>query len=137
MRIKQRQVLPCVDRQQSAAIKVYVTEAIAENDILCFTGMHGSFMKVAKADGGEALLAAATGVAAFGASTGDVVSVFLPWKLIQNIDTSATGINVAVGAPCFASNTPGQIANAAVGSNPGIGVCLVQHATTGAVFIRP
>ena len=57
MRIKQRQVLPCVDRQQSAAIKVYVTETIAENDILSLAGMQGSFMKVQKglSAGGDGL----------------------------------------------------------------------------------
>jgi len=133
MRIKQRQVLPCVDRQQSAAIKVYVTEAIAENDILCFTGMHGSFMKVAKADTGDVLLLATTGVAAFGASLGDIVSVFLPWKVIQNIDTSS----FSVGGAVYASGTPGAISHTQTGSIPGIGVCLVSHASTGAVFIRP
>ena len=147
MRIKQRQVLPCVDRQQSAAIKVYVTETIAENDILSLAGMQGSFLKVQKglSAAGDGLANRAIGVAAFGASTGDIVAVLLPWKVIKNVNTSATGLNAAVGTKLYLSSAigdtggfgPGYLKNAASHGNPAIGACLVQHVTDGVVWVKP
>lgn len=136
MRIKQRQVLPCVDRQQSAAIKVYVTETIAENDILALAGMHGSFVKVAKGLSvtGHNLSTTAVGLAAFGASAGDIVSVLVPWKVIKNVNT--TGI--VTGRKLYLSDSVAGGLNVTQSyGGPVLGWCVVEHATEGVIWVKP
>jgi|TARA_R110002012_G_scaffold15564_1_gene61710 hypothetical protein len=60
--------------------------------------------------------------------------VVLPWAILSNLDTSGTGLNIAAGAPVYLQDS------GAYGPGVGtvdrvVGVCLVNHATSGVLFI--
>ena len=96
-RIKQRQVLPGVDKALSNATKVYVAEACAANDILVATGTKNGFLSVVKADAND--LTKCRGpffVADYAAALGDYVAVALPWKLVTGVNTNGYSVGDAV-----------------------------------------
>jgi hypothetical protein len=78
-KFKQTQVRPGVTKTRSNAIKVYCSEAIAENDILVVTGVQGDFLQVAKADadGAATLSNALLFVADYAAAVLQLVSLRL------------------------------------------------------------
>jgi len=129
-RIKQRQVLPSVDRQRSAAVKVYTTEAIAENDLLTVDGMHGSFMSVSKASAAATTTAGKLFIADFAAAAGQHVAVAIPWKVVGSVNTSSDD----VGDVVYLSDTAGSISSSAGTVTRAVGY-VVEVATSGTVII--
>ena len=60
--------------------------------------------------------------------------VVLPWAILSNLDTSATGVNIAAGAPVYLQDD-GSYGPSVGTVDRVVGVCLVQHATLGVLFI--
>ena len=147
MRIKQRQVLPGVDKAVSQATKVYVAEACAANDILVATGTKNGFLSVVKASNVD--ITKCRGplfVADFAAALGDYVAVALPWKLVTGVNTASNAVGDAVwlGAgstsltvPATASLSGGSAAFTAVGFHIRVGRVVESHASTGAYLLQP
>ena len=143
-RIKQRQVLPGVDKAVSNATKVYVAEACAANDILVATGTQNGFLSVVKAAKND--LTKCRGpffVADFAASVGDYVAVALPWKLVTGANTS-TAANVGdpvwlstAGAVTFGSAPTPAGANSGLARMLVVGRVVTVHASTGAYLLEP
>ena len=144
MRIKQRQVLPGVDKALSQATKVYVAEACAANDILVATGTKNGFLSVVKAANND--LTKCRGpffVADFAAAIGDYVAVGLPWKLVTGVNTSAAA---QVGDPVYLG-TAGAVTLGALPAVPAansaftrvlhVGRVVTVHASTGAYLLEP
>ena len=148
MRIKQRQVLPGVDKAVAQATKVYVAEACAANDVLVATGTKNGFLSVVKAAPND--ITKCRGpffVADFAAALGDYVAVALPWKLVTNVDTSTAAQAgdavwlAASGAVTFGS-APAAIAGGSGGSaafslSVKVGHVVSVHASTGAYLLEP
>ena len=150
MRIKQRQVLPGVDKAVAQATKVYVAEACAANDILVATGTKNGFLSVVKAD--KLNITKCRGpffVADFAAALGDYVAVALPWKLVTNADTStaaqagdpvwlSTSGAVTFGAPPAAITDDGAgSGSSAFAAVVKVGHVVTVHASTGAYLLEP
>ena len=141
MRIKQRQVLPGVDKALAQATKVYVAEACAANDILVATGTQNGFLSVVKADAND--ITKCRGpffVADFAAAVGDYVAVGLPWKLVTGVNTSAAA---QVGDPVYLG-TAGAVTlgvlptgSAALKRVLPVGRVVTVHASTGAYLLEP
>tara|TARA_R100000315_G_scaffold3611_1_gene1220 strand:- start:2763 stop:3425 length:663 start_codon:yes stop_codon:yes gene_type:complete len=144
MRIKQRQVLPGVDKALAQATKVYVAEACAANDILVATGTKNGFLSVVKAANND--LTKCRGpffVADFAAAVGDYVAVGLPWKLVTGANTS-TAANVGdpvwlstAGAVTFGSAPTPASANSGLERMLVVGRVVTVHASTGAYLLEP
>jgi hypothetical protein len=146
MRIKQRQVLPGVDKAVSNATKVYVNEACVANDVLVATGVKNGFLSVVKASKSD--ITKCRGpffVADYAAALGDYVAVALPWKLVTNADTSTaaqagdpvwlnTAGGVTFGSPPAAVSGGGSSAFAAVVK---VGHVVRVHASTGGYLLEP
>lgn len=146
MRIKQRQVLPGVDKAVAQATKVYVAEACAANDILVATGTQNGFLSVVKADAND--ITKCRGpffVADYAATLGDYVAVALPWKVVSGVNTSGYSPGDAV----YLSSVAGSVLidpvtacgatakDAAFSAIVRIGRVLKAHATEGAYLLEP
>ena len=138
MRIKQRQVLPSVDKQRSAAIKVKASEALTANDIIMATGISGAHMTVNQADVDNFTEIGGTlWVADYAVDSGTTVACAVPWKLITSIDTDTAG--TAVGQPVYLSDTEGGYTITPPANKPHIKVGhIVKIGTTdGAILLNP
>ena len=101
-RIKQRQVLPCVDKQRSAAVKVKATDILTTNALIMATGHSGAHMTVELADADDFTEIGGTlWICDFAVAAGKTVSCAVPWKLITGIDTQSAS---ATGHPVYLSN---------------------------------
>lgn len=138
-RIKQRQVLPCVDKQRSAAVKVKASEALVVNDLIMATGVSGAHMTAHKADIDTfTTLGGSLWVADYAVDSGTIASCAVPWKLLTSIDTATLG--TAVGQPVYLSDTAGgYLITPPVGLKPHIkvGHIVKVHATDGAILLNP
>ena len=146
-RIKQRQVLPGIDKAVSNATKVYVAEACAENDILVATGTKNGFLSVVKATPND--ITKCRGpffVADYAATVGDYVAVALPWKLVTNVNTIAGGegigdavwLNIVTAGGVVTGVIPGATADtAAFALAVKVGRVVRAHATKGAYLLEP
>ena len=144
MRIKQRQVLPGIDKAVSQATKVYVAETCAANDILVATGLKNGFLSVVKADAND--IAKCRGpffVADYAATLGDYVAGALPWKLVTGVNTAtyANGDAVYLDAATTGGVVlpiPGATGHGAVFSAVvKVGSVVRTHASTGAYLLEP
>jgi len=137
-RWKQRQILPCVDKQRSAAIKVKATEALTENALIMATGVSGSHMTVELADADDFTEVGGTlWVCDYAVASGVTAPTAVPWKLITGIDTSAS---TGVGAPVYlASDGTGTYTLTPTAAKPHIkvGHVVADHATLGAILLNP
>tara|TARA_R100000008_G_scaffold78495_1_gene59509 strand:+ start:6263 stop:6907 length:645 start_codon:yes stop_codon:yes gene_type:complete len=137
-RIKQRQVLPCVDKQRSAAVKVKASEALTENALIMATGVSGTHMTVNLADVDDFTQSGGTlYVADFAVESGKTVACAVPWKLITGINTESAE---AVGQPVYlSSDGTGQYTLTPTASKPHIkvGHVVADHATLGAILLNP
>lgn len=138
-RIKQRQVLPCVDKQRSAAVKVKASEDLAANDIIMATGISGAHMTVEQADiDNFTEIGGTLWVADYAVDSGTTAATAVPWKLLTSIDTDTLG--TAVGQPVYLSDTEGgYLITPPVGLKPHIkvGHIVKVHATEGAILLNP
>jgi len=137
MRIKQRQVLPSVDKQRSAAIKVKASENLSANDIIMATGISGAHMTVNQADVDNFTEIGGTlWIADYAVDSGDTVACAVPWKLITEINTSAAA---AVGQPVYLSDTEGAYTLSPTANKPHIkvGHVVAVHASAGAILLNP
>tara|TARA_R100000808_G_scaffold24978_1_gene60099 strand:- start:3102 stop:3728 length:627 start_codon:yes stop_codon:yes gene_type:complete len=137
MRIKQRQVLPSVDKQRSAAVKVKASEALSANDIIMATGVSGAHMTVNQADVDNFTEIGGTlWIADYAVDSGTTVACAVPWKLITDIDTSSAS---AVGQPVYLSDTEGAYTLSPTAAKPHIkiGHVVAVHASTGAILLNP
>ena len=101
-RIKQRQVLACVDKQRSAAVKVLASEALTANALIMATGVSGAHMSAHLADVDDFTQSGGTlWVCDFAVASGKTVACAVPWKLLTGLNTSAAA---AVGQPVYLSN---------------------------------
>ena len=137
-RIKQRQVLPCVDKQRSAAVKVKASEPLTANALIMATGVSGAHMTVELADADDFTEVGGTlYVCDFAVASGKTVACAVPWKLITDIDTSAS---TGVGAPVYlSSDGTGTYTLTPTASKPHIkvGHVVADHATLGAILLNP
>ena len=137
-RIKQRQVLPCVDKQRSAAVKVKASEALTANALIMGTGVSGAHMTVNLADVDDFTQSGGTlYVCDFAVASGKTVACAVPWKLITGINTSAAE---AVGQPVYlSSDGSGEYTLTPTASKPHIkvGHVVADHATLGAILLNP
>ena len=137
-RIKQRQVLPCVDKQRSAAVKVKASEALTANALIMGTGISGAHMTVNLADVDDFTQSGGTlYVCDFAVASGKTVACAVPWKLITGINTSAAE---AVGQPVYlSSDGTGTYTLSPTASKPHIkvGHVVADHATLGAILLNP
>ena len=137
-RIKQRQVLPCVDKQRSAAVKVKASEALTANALIMGTGISGAHMTVNLADVDDFTQSGGTlYVCDFAVASGKTVACAVPWKLITGINTSAAE---AVGQPVYlSSDGAGTYTLSPTANKPHIkvGHVVADHATTGAILLNP
>ena len=63
--------------------------------------------------------------------------VVLPWAILTGLDTSGTGLNIAAGAPVYLQDAGSGVLGPAAGTaDRVVGVCLVNHATQGVIFIN-
>ena len=137
-RIKQRQVLPCVDKQRSAAVKVKASEDLAANDLIMATGISGAHMTVEQADiDNFTEIGGTLWVADYAVDSGTTAATAVPWKLLTSIDTATLG--EAVGQPVFLSNTEGGYLITPPTNLPHIKVGhIVKLGTTdGAILLNP
>jgi hypothetical protein len=139
--IKQRYIKPGRDFNYSEGVKVKATEAVYQDQVVYVDGSSGPFLTVSIADANAAgefngrLMVAKHDIPA------NSYGIVLPWKLVTDFDTSASG---AVGDPVYISATTGtsRASNltftAPTGSNQIIvGRVTVDHATTGAMMLWP
>ena len=136
-RIKQRQVLPCVDKQRSAAVKVKASEDLSANDLIMATGVSGAHMTVNQADVDNFTEIGGTlWVADFAVASGKTVACAVPWKLITSLNTSSAS---AVGQPVYLSDTEGAYTLSPTANKPHIkvGHVVSVHASTGAILLNP
>ena len=137
-RIKQRQVLPCVDKQRSAAVKVKASEALTANALIMATGISGAHMTVELADADDFTEVGGTlYVCDFAVASGKTVACSVPWKLITGIDTSSAS---SVGQPVYlSSDGTGTYTLSPTAAKPHIkvGHVVAVHASTGAILLNP
>jgi len=63
--------------------------------------------------------------------------VVLPWAILTGLDTSGTGLNIPAGAPVYLQDAgSGNLGPAAGTADRVVGVCLINHATQGVIFIN-
>ena len=142
-RIKQRQVLACVDKQRSAAVKVKASEDLTANALIMATGVSGAHMSVHLADADDFAQNGGTlWVVDFAVASGKTVACAVPWKLITGLDTSdaTVGHVVTVGDPVFLSDAgTGVYTLTALTAKPQtkVGHVVAAHATLGAVLLNP
>jgi len=114
-KFKQDQIIAGVTKCRAQAIKVHVSEAISEGDILCLVGTDSGFISVGIAD---ANVAARTDgpmfIADYAAVAGAYTPVAVPWKVFT---TTLTG--GAVNNPVYLTDTgtTGNTLSASAGSN--------------------
>ena len=138
MRIKQRQVLPSVDKQRSAAIKVKASEDLSANDIIMATGISGAHMTVNQADIDHFTeIGGPLWIADYAVDSGDTVACAVPWKLLTNVDTDTAG--TAVGQPVYLSDTEGSYTITPPTNKPHIKVGHIVKVGTsdGAILLNP
>jgi hypothetical protein len=137
-RIKQRQVLPCVDKQRSAAVKVKATDTLTANSLIMATGVSGAHMTVELADADDFTEVGGTlYVCDFAVAAGKTVACAVPWKLITGINTSAAE---SVGQPVYlSSDGSGAYTLTPTANKPHIkvGHVVADHATLGAILLNP
>lgn len=137
-RIKQRQVLPCVDKQRSAAVKVKASEALTANALIMATGISGAHMTVELADADDFTEVGGTlYVCDFAVASGKTVACAVPWKLITGINTSSAE---SVGQPVYlSSDGTGTYTLSPTADKPHIkvGHVVAVHASTGAILLNP
>jgi hypothetical protein len=137
-RIKQRQVLPCVDKQRSAAVKVKASEILTANALIMATGVSGAHMTAHLADVDDFTQSGGTlWVCDFAVASGKTVACAVPWKLITGINTSAAE---AVGQPVYlSSDGTGTYTLSPTAAKPHIkvGHVVADHATLGAILLNP
>jgi hypothetical protein len=137
-RIKQRQVLACVDKQRSAAVKVKASEALTTNALIMATGVSGAHMTVELADANDfGEVGGTLWVVDFAVASGKTVACAVPWKLITGINTSAAE---AVGQPVFlSSDGTGTYTLSPTANAPHIkvGHVVADDATNGAILLNP
>jgi hypothetical protein len=137
-RFKQRQVLACVDKQRSAAVKVKASEALTTNALIMATGVSGAHMTVNLADADDFEQVGGTlWVCDFAVASGKTVACAVPWKLITGINTSAAE---AVGQPVYlSSDGTGTYTLAPTANKPHIkvGHVVADDATLGAILLNP
>tara|TARA_R110002051_G_scaffold63904_4_gene116359 strand:+ start:2030 stop:2866 length:837 start_codon:yes stop_codon:yes gene_type:complete len=132
---KQTQIKPGVTKHRSTAVKVYVDQNIAVNDILSVTGVQGDFMKVAKADanGVVTLNDSLLYIADYAAADGSYTPVALPWKVVVGVNTSAS----AIGAPVFLSDTAGGFSFTTGSHKVGTVLTVATAANDGTILFAP
>ena len=148
MRIKQRQVLPGIDKAVSQATKVYVAETCAANDILVATGTKNGFLSVVKATPND--ITKCRGpffVADYAATLGDYVAVALPWKLVTGVNTSGAGEGLGDAVWLNVATAGGVVFGAVPAATTGdgsafalavkVGRIVRIHATKGAYLLEP
>ena len=137
-RFKQRQVLACVDKQRSAAVKVKASEALTENALIMATGVSGAHMTVHLADANDFEQVGGTlWVCDFAVASGKTVACAVPWKLITGINTSAAE---AVGQPVFLSSDGTgtyTLAPTTPGPHTKVGHVVADDTTNGAILLNP
>lgn len=137
-RIKQRQVLPCVDKQRSAAVKVKATDTLTANSLIMATGVSGAHMTVELADADDFTEVGGTlYVCDFAVAAGKTVACAVPWKLITGINTAAAE---SVGQPVYlSSDGSGAYTLTPTANKPHIkvGHVVADHATLGAILLNP
>ena len=149
-KFKQTQIRPGVTKHRSNAVKVYVSEAIAENDILTVTGITSGIMSVSKAVCND--LAKCRGpffVADYAAASGDYTSVAIPMKVIMgtaassiNTSTSRVGelvwLDVATAGAVLWGSVPAATADGNLfAAAVKVGRIIKAHATLGAYMLEP
>ena len=135
-RWKQRQILPSVDKQRSAAVKTKASEALAANDIIMGTGISGSHMTVHKADvDAFTKMGGTLWIADFAVPINSIVATAVPWKLLTSVNTNGA----VVGQPVYLSDTAGAWTLAPAAGKPlvKIGHVVEVHLTAGAVLLNP
>lgn len=137
-RIKQRQVLPCVDVQRSAAVKVKASEDLTANALIMATGVSGTHMTVELADADDFTEVGGTlYVCDFAVASGKTVACAVPWKLITGIDTSSAS---SVGQPVYlSSDGTGTYTLSPTAAKPHIkiGHVVAVDASAGAILLNP
>ena len=89
VKFNQSQIKAGVTKCRAQAIKVHVSEAISEGDILCIVGTDSGFISVGIADANVTTKRdGPMFVADYNASSGDYTPVAVPWKVFT---TSLTG----------------------------------------------
>lgn len=137
-RIKQRQVLPCVDKQRSSAVKVKATDTLTANALIMGTGVSGAHMTVELADADDFTEVGGTlYVCDFAVAAGKTVACAVPWKLITGINTSAAE---SVGQPVYLSSDGlggYTLTPTALKPHIKVGHVVADHATLGAILLNP
>ena len=143
---KQSQIRPGVTKSRSNALKVYVSSAVAENDIIVATGMQGDFLSVEPADAN--VLTKCRGpffVADYAAAAGEYTPVAVPMKTITAQNTSAAAqvgdavyLDAATAGGVTLGAVPAATADgAAFSANIRVGRITSVNASTGAYVLEP
>jgi hypothetical protein len=143
--VKQSQVQAGVSKCRAQAVKVHVSEAISENDILCVIGVSNGFMSVAKADAN--VITHCRGpfyVADYAAPLGAYTPVAIPWRLITGIATNAANVGDAVwlsaataGAYTLGTVPAAVAKGAAFSLAVKVGRVVVSNILSGAILLEP
>lgn len=141
---KQSQIRPGVTKNRSNAIKVYVSSAVAENDIIVATGMQGDFLSVEPADNTN--IAKCRGpffVADYAAAAGEYTALAVPSKTITDQNTSAAfrsgdAVYLSTGGDVTLGAIPAATAEAAAfAAIVRVGRITSVNASTGAYVLEP